>query len=231
MTYIFPPRPIDAVPVRGEDRSYAVSRIFCVGRNYAAHVREMGFDPDREEPFYFTKSPSTIFHTGGALPYPPGTENFHHEMELVVAIGEPAFKINTGSAASIVYGYACGLDMTRRDLQLTARDKGRPWSFGKDVEGCAVIAPIQKATDIGHPEAGRIWLKVNDEDRQDSDLGALIWSVPELVANLSQFYHLAPGDLIYTGTPDGVGPVVAGDKITGGIDGIGEISLSITDAE
>lgn len=227
MRYAFEPGSISVVPIDGSDAVYPVSRIFCVGRNYTAHIREMGFDPNREEPFYFTKSPSTILHSGCELPYPPGTANFHHEMELVVAIGAPGFQVTPESALDLVYGYACGLDMTRRDLQLAARDKGRPWDLGKDVESCAVISPIRKLADAGALEAARLWLQVNGETRQDTSLAKLIWSVPELVANLSNFYHLEPGDLIYTGTPEGVGPVVPGDQLRGGIDGVGEINVTI----
>ena len=226
--YLFPPPEQVSVAIADSDNRYPVNRVFCVGRNYAAHVQEMGFDPNREEPFYFTKSPSSIIPTGSEIPYPAGTENFHHEMELVVAIDKPGFEISVDEALSLVFGYACGLDMTRRDLQLAARDKGRPWCLGKDIENGAVIEPIQPAEKIGHPAAGRIWLTVNGETRQDSDLAKLIWSVPEVVAHLSRFYRLVPGDLIYTGTPEGVAPVLAGDRIEGGIDGVGSISLSIT---
>ena len=225
--YVFKPPAQISVAVAGSDDRFPVNRVFCVGRNYAAHVKEMGFDPEREEPFYFTKSTSAIIPAGSEIPFPPGTNNFHHEMELVIAIGKSGFKTPVDEAMSLIYGYACGLDMTRRDLQLAARDKGRPWSLGKDIEDGAVMGAIHPADTIGHPSNGRIWLTVNGASRQDSDLANLIWAVPEIIAHLSQFYHLVPGDLIYTGTPDGVGPVVAGDLIEGGIDGIGHISLKI----
>jgi fumarylpyruvate hydrolase len=204
-----------------------VNRVFCVGRNYAAHAREMGFDPDREDPFYFTKSPAAIIPTGSTIPYPPGTADFHHEVELVLAIDQAGFEVDVEDALALVYGYAVGLDMTRRDLQLAAKTKGRPWSLSKDVENGAVISPIHTVESIGQPDQGRIWLDVNSERRQDSNLAKLIWSVPEIIAHLSRYYHLAPGDLIYTGTPDGVGPVSAGDSITGGIDGVADIALTI----
>lgn len=226
--YVFAPAPTVSVEIAGSVERFPVNRVFCVGRNYAAHVREMGFDPNREEPFYFTKSASAVIPTGETVQYPPGTENFHHEMELVLAIGKEGFEVSVDDALSLVYGYAAGLDMTRRDLQLIARDKGRPWCLGKDIENGAVISAIHTADSIGHPDKGRIWLEVNGEARQDSDLAKLIWAVPEIVSHLSTFYHLAPGDLIYTGTPDGVGPVVAGDVITGGIDGIDNISLTLS---
>ncbi len=221
-----PPEPV-SIEVAGAEDRFPVHRVFCVGRNYAAHVREMGFDPDREEPFYFTKSTRSVIPGGTTIPYPPGTKNFHHEMELVIAMGKGGFEIAVDDATSYIFGYACGLDMTRRDLQLAARDKGRPWCLGKDLENGAVVAAIQPATAIGHPASGRIWLSVNNEIRQDSDLANLIWSVPEVLAHLSRFYRLEPGDLVFTGTPEGVGPVSGGDVVEGGIDGVGTISLKI----
>ena len=233
--YLFDPAPTVSVAVVGEDRRYPVRRVFCVGRNYEAHANEMGFQADREAPFYFTKSAHAIqdgsASAAASQPYPPGTENYHYEMEMVVAIGTGGFRISLESAMDHVFGYACGLDMTRRDLQLKAREKGRPWDLGKDAESAAVIAEIVPAAQCGHLASGRITLAVNGETRQDQDLHDLIWSVPELIADLSKFYHLEPGDLIYTGTPSGVGPVVAGDKITGHVDGLPDISLAIGDPE
>lgn len=230
-SYVFPPAPQAAVPVRGSTDLYAVRRIFCVGRNYAAHAREMGSDPTREPPFYFNKAPADLVASGSTIAYPPGTENFHYEMELVIAIGKPAFRVAPEQAIDCVWGYACGLDMTRRDLQNAAKAIGRPWDFGKDFENAAVMSELVPASAIGHPGKGRIELSVNGQLRQEGDLSDLIWSVPEVVANLSQYYHLQPGDLIYTGTPEGVGPVKPGDKITGRIDGVGEISLNIGQPE
>ncbi|MFT4195473.1 fumarylacetoacetate hydrolase family protein [Ottowia sp.] len=229
--YVFPPAPQAAVAVRGASHLYAVSRIFCVGRNYAAHAREMGFDPDREPPFYFNKTPIDLIATGATIPYPLGTQNYHYEMELVIALGKPAFRVAPEQAEDCVWGYACGLDMTRRDLQIKSREMGRPWDFGKDFEQSAVISPLVPASEIGHPKSGNIQLSVNGELKQNADLKDLIWSVPEIVANLSQYYHLQPGDLIYTGTPEGVGPVKPGEKITGRIDGVGEIALTIGQPE
>lgn len=195
----------------------------------------MGVQVDREAPFYFTKTALAILDGSVAAaatqPYPPGTENYHYEMEMVVAIGKGGFRIPLENALDHVYGYACGLDMTRRDLQLKAREKGRPWDLGKDVEGSAVIAEIVPATQCGHCASGRITLDVNGESRQDQNLKDLIWSVPELIADLSKFYHLQPGDLIYTGTPSGVGAVTSGDKISGHIDGLPDIALTIGDPE
>lgn len=225
--FVIEPAPVTSVPVKDTDERFPVNRIFCVGRNYEAHVREMGKDPDREKPFYFTKSLSAIVESGATIPYPPGTENFHYEMEMVIAIGKSGEAVSLEQAHSLIYGYACGLDMTRRDLQLVARDKGRPWDLGKDVENSAVISPIVAVAETGHPDSGRIHLAVNGEVRQDADISDLIWNVPEVIADLSKYYHLQPGDLIYTGTPAGVGAVTAGDVIDGGIEGVGKIALSI----
>ena len=229
--YLFDPLITPGVPVNGESDHYPINRIFCVGRNYAAHAAEMGVEVDREAPFYFTKSPAAYASTGATRPYPPGTENYHHEMELVVAIGAPAFKVSVADAGAAVYGYACGLDMTRRDLQLKERAKQRPWSLGKDVEGSAIVAPITKAAVMGEIGPQRIHMSVNGEVRQDAHLSDLIWKVDEIISHLSGFYKLRPGDLIMTGTPAGVSAVQAGDVIEGGIDGLDPISLTIGAAE
>ena len=225
--YIFAPAAQAAVPVRGDSRRYAVNRIFCVGRNYAAHAREMGADPQREPPFYFTKAPAALAHSGAALAYAPGTQNLHYEMELVVAIGQSTFRASAADALASVWGYACGLDMTRRDLQTHARERGQPWSLAKDFEHSAVIGELAPASLIGHPASGAIQLHVNGQLRQNGQLQDMIWSVPEIVANLSHYYHLQPGDLIYTGTPEGVGPVQPGDQLQGHIEGLGTITLTI----
>ena len=230
-TYVFPPAPQAAVAVRGSDARYAVSRIFCVGRNYAAHAREMGSDPAREPPLHYTQPASALAPSGGTLPDAPGTKNLHYEMELVVAIGKPVFKATPEQAADAVWGYAAGLDMTRRDLQNEAKAIGRPWDLGKGFEHSAVITPLVPRSELGELSQGAITLAVNGVEKQRGDLSDMIWSIPELVANLSQFYHLAPGDLIYTGTPEGVGPVKPGDVITGVIEGFGELSITIGDAE
>ncbi|MFZ2102724.1 MAG: fumarylacetoacetate hydrolase family protein [Oricola sp.] len=222
---------VKTVPVSGEGARYPVRRIFCVGRNYAAHAAEMGVEVDREAPFYFTKSPSAATPSGATIPYPPGTANFHYEMELVLAIGKPVFKATREEAMAAIYGFACGLDMTRRDLQLAERAKQRPWDLGKDVENSAVFAPITKVADFGAIGGQRIHLEVNGETKQDASLDDMIWKVGEIVSHLSGFYHLAPGDLIMTGTPAGVGPVAAGDRITGGIDGLDPVELAIGPAE
>lgn len=225
--FLFPPASMPTVAVQGEAAAYPVRRLFCVGRNYAAHAAEMGVEVDREAPFYFTKSPHAVMASGGVLPYPPGTENFHFEMELVVALGAAAFRVDADQAMAAVYAYGCGLDMTRRDLQLKAREKQRPWDLGKDVEGSAVLAPLTKAETMPPLGSQRIWLSVNGAVKQDAHLSDLIHSVPEIISDLSKFYHLQPGDLIMTGTPAGVGPVRPGDVIEGGVDGLAPISLTI----
>ena len=220
-----------SVPVRGEVAKYPVHRVFCVGRNYAAHAAEMGVEIDREAPFYFLKPATAIVLTGATIPYPPGTENYHYELELVVAIGARVFKADVTTAEAAVFGYATGLDMTRRDLQLDARAKGRPWDLGKAVEQSAVIAEITKAGEFGAIGPQHITLKVGNDVKQNATLADLIWKVPEIVSHLSRYYHLGPGDLIYTGTPAGVGAVVAGDRIHGEIDGLAPIDLTIGPAE
>jgi fumarylpyruvate hydrolase len=225
--FLFEPRPLPSLAVEGLDRRYAVARIFCVGRNYEEHAREMGQRIDRERPFYFSKSATALRESGATIPYPPGTSNYHFECELVVALGAPFFQGAAGDALEAVYGYACGLDMTRRDLQLAERAKQRPWTLGKDVEASAPVSPIAPAARIGHPGHGRIELAQNGVVRQSADIGAMVWSVAEIVAHLSGYYHLGPGDLIFTGTPAGVGPVLPGDRLEGRIEGVGALSATI----
>ncbi|MCA0929749.1 fumarylacetoacetate hydrolase family protein [Ruegeria profundi] len=219
-----------AIPVQGRDAVYPVGRIFCVGRNYAAHAAEMGHEVDREAPFYFTKSAANAVLTGATVPYPPGTKNFHHEMELAVAIGKPVFQATSAQAWDAVFAYGCALDMTRRDLQIRERNQQRPWDLGKDLEAGAVFAPLTLAADWSPKDGTRIFLTVNGETRQDATLGELIWKIDEIISHLSCFYHLRPGDLILTGTPAGVGPVQAGDQISGGIDGLDPVQLTLSDA-
>lgn len=231
MTNLFPSPQWPTVPVLGETAAYPVHRIFCVGRNYAAHAAEMGVEVDREAPFYFTKSALAVQPSGSTIAYPPGTASYHYEMELVIAIGAPVFKADRATAAKAIYGYAAGLDMTRRDLQLEARAKQRPWDLGKDVEQSAVLAPITKAADFGAIGPQRIHLAVNGAMKQDAHLDDLIWKVDEIVSHLSGYYHLQPGDIIMTGTPSGVGAVGPGDVITGGIDGLSPVSLTVGPAE
>ncbi|MCF8178138.1 MAG: fumarylacetoacetate hydrolase family protein [Sulfuritalea sp.] len=232
-SYLWNPPPVRSLPVRGGNARYPINRIFCVGRNYHAHAIEMGRPVDKAsmKPFYFTKSASALIESGSTVPYPAGTTNYHYEMELVVAIGAPGFRISESDAESMIYGYAAGLDMTRRDLQLVARDQGRPWDLGKDFEKSAVCSEIMPIDNLGVLKDGAINLTVNGEIRQNADLSQLIWSIPELLADLSKFYHLEAGDLIYTGTPEGVGAVSSGDRINGHIDDVGEVGLTIGDAE
>jgi fumarylpyruvate hydrolase len=227
MAYLFPPPAIKSLPVKGERRLYPVSRIFCVGRNYVEHAKEMGIAVDRDKPFYFTKSAAHMQATGTTIAYPGGTTNFHYEVELVVALGKRVFNADASKARAAVFGYAVGLDMTRRDLQLSERAHQRPWDLGKDVEQSAVFARITKAKDFGAVGPQRIHLSLNGELKQDARLDDLVWKVDEIIAHLSKFYHLGPGDLIMTGTPAGVGPVQPGDRIAGGIDGLDSISLKI----
>ncbi len=230
MKYAVPAPEIATVPVAGSDAVFPVHRIYCVGRNYAAHAREMGHDPDRDPPFFFAKPADAIVASGpggAAVPYPPQTADLHHEIEMVVAIGREGAGIAEADALGHVFGYAVGIDLTRRDLQRQAKDKGRPWDTAKGFDFSAPCAPIHAAAGIGHPARGAIWLRVNGETRQSGDIGQLIWSVPEVVSILSGLFTLRPGDLIYTGTPAGVGAVGRGDVMTGGIDGLGEIKITV----
>lgn len=223
---------IPTIPVTGEPAAYPVVRIFCVGRNYEAHAAEMGGTVDREAPWYFTKSAvSAVTPSGATLPYPPGTTNFHYEMELVVALGAAVFKADLKAAERAIYGYGCGLDMTRRDRQQDGKDKRRPWDLGKDVEGSAVLSALTPVAHAGALASKRIHLEVNGAVKQDATLADMVWSPAEVISHLSHYYHLRPGDIIMTGTPAGVGPVVAGDVITGGIDGLAPISLTLSEAE
>jgi fumarylpyruvate hydrolase len=231
MTYLFDPPAIQTVSVKGESGLYPVNRVFCVGRNYVAHAAEMGGEVDREAPWYFTKSAQAVCQSGATIPYPPGTSNFHYEMELVVALGASVFQADIATAQAAVYGYGCGLDMTRRDRQQDGKDHRRPWDLGKDVENSAVLSELTRVADAGDLAGKRIHLSVNGEVKQDATLDDMVWSVAEIVSHLSGYYHLQAGDVILTGTPAGVGPVVAGDIITGGIDGFAPVSLTLSAAE
>jgi fumarylpyruvate hydrolase len=227
MAFLFPPLEIKAIPIRGERKLYPVNRVFCVGRNYVEHAKEMGIAVDREKPFYFLKSAAHVALSGATIPYPGGTTNFHYEVELVVAMGKRVFNADVKKAKAAVFGYATGLDMTRRDLQLSERAFQRPWDLGKDVEQSAVFSKITKAKDFGEVGPQRIQLSLNGELKQDALLSDLVWKVDEIISHLSRYYHLGPGDVIMTGTPAGVGPVVAGDKISGSIAGLDPINLKI----
>ena len=232
IVYLFPPPALPSLPVRGRSERFPVHRIFCVGRNYHAHAAEMGkpVDKSTERPFYFTKSPQSLVHSGATVPYPPETRHYHYEMELVLAVDKAGFRVCAENAHEIIFGYGAGLDMTRRDLQLLARHQGRPWDLGKDIEQgavCSEIVPMEGVV----MDRGAITLEVNGQTRQSSDVGKMIWTLREIIADLSRFYHLQPGDLIYTGTPEGVGSVVAGDRITGRVAGVAEVVLHVGPAE
>jgi fumarylpyruvate hydrolase len=218
---------IATVPVANRNAKVAVRRIFCLGRNYAAHTREMGKDPQREPPFFFMKPASSLVASPAQVPYPPQTADFHYEMELVVALGKPVSDGSREAAASAVFGYAAGIDFTRRDLQLAARNSGLPWELGKSFENSAAVGPIKAVEDLEAPLAGYIRLSVNGTLKQDGVLKDMIWPVPEIIANLSRYFHLRPGDLIFTGTPAGVGAVVPGDILRGQIQDIGEVVATI----
>jgi fumarylpyruvate hydrolase len=224
MSYVFEVPPPPTVPVAGRQDVFPVRRIFCVGKNYAAHAREMGADPTREPPFFFSKPAVAIVADGAPVAYPPRTANFHHEIELVVAIGARGRDVPRDAALALVFGYAVGNDFTRRDLQAAAKEKGHPWDVSKGFDESAAISAIRASGEIGHPDRGRIWLSVNGAMRQQADISDLTWKVPEIVAELSTLYTLRPGDLIYTGTPAGVGPLHRGDRVEGGIDGIGTLA-------
>ncbi len=229
--YLFAPAAPRSIPVLAETARYPVNRIFCVGRNYAAHAAEMGNEVDREAPFYFTKAPHAVTQSGAVLPYPPGTEDFHYEMELVIAIGAPAFRIAPDQVEGVIFGYGSGLDMTRRDLQARSKSKRQPWDTSKDVEGSAVLGALTRREAFGTVGAQRIHLAQNGTVRQDALLSDMVWSVAEIVSDLSHLYHLVPGDLIMTGTPAGVGAVTAGDRLEGGIDGLAGVVLEVGPAE
>ena len=226
---LFQPADPPAIPIAGSDLRFPVRRIFCVGRNYTAHAAEMGNEVDREAPFYFTKSAHALAMSGTTIPYPPGTSDCHHEMEFVVALGAGAFRVPVDAAMQAVYGYACGIDLTRRDLQAAAKEKRRPWDLGKDFENAAVMAPISQAAEFGGVGEQRIQLRHNGGVVQEARLSDMVWSVPEIIAHLSQYYELRPGDLIYTGTPAGVGPVRPGSVLEGEIDGLSPLTLTIGD--
>lgn len=224
--YVIPPPAISAVPIQGSSAMFPVRRIFCVGRNYAEHAIEMGSDPTREPPFYFTKPADALLINGADMPYPSVTKSLHHEMELVVAIGTGGKNIAVGDALKHVWGYCAGLDMTRRDIQNEAKKTGRPWDMGKGFDLSAPMGALIPAAGFD-PSKGKIELKVNGKVTQTSDLSKLIWSVPEVIANLSELVELAPGDLIMTGTPEGVAAVVRGDELEGFVEGVGEIRTRI----
>ena len=225
--YAVPAAPRPTVEVDGSARRFPVRRIFCVARNYPEHAREMGMGGDRAPPFFFTKPADAVVASGSAVPYPPRTGNLHHEIELVVALAAGGRNIAADAAPARVFGYAVGNDLTRRDLQLAAKGQGQPWDTAKGFDHAAPITPIVPLARSGHPSSGRIWLEVNGSLRQQGDISDMIWSVPEVIAELSTWFELAPGDLIFTGTPAGVGPLVPGDQVRGGVDGVGVLEHSV----
>jgi fumarylpyruvate hydrolase len=227
MNYIFEPAQVPAVPVAGSGQHYPVHRIYCVGKNYADHIREMGSDPQRDPPCFFMK-PADAVTTEAQVPYPPGTKNYHYEIELVLAIGKAGRDISPADALDYIFGYAIGFDMTRRDLQMASGGLGHPWDTGKGFDYSAPVSTIYPAADIGHISSGRLAMEVNGELRQNGDISDQIWKNPEIVAALSRLFLLQPGDLIFTGTPAGVGAVLPGDKLVGSIDKLGALAIEIT---
>jgi len=216
-----------SVAVSGSSSRFPVRRVFCVGRNYASHAREMGSDPNREPPFFFTKPADAVVPASGAVPYPPSTDDLHHEIELVVALGAGGANVDPASALDLVWGYGVGLDLTRRDLQAVAKDTGRPWDMAKGFDASAPISALHPVSEVGHPAEGRIWLEVNGALRQEGNLNELIWPIADVIAYLSRFVTLAPGDLIYSGTPSGVAALEPGDRVRGGVDGVDTFELEI----
>ena len=217
-----------SLAVADSQERFPIRRVFCVGRNYGAHAREMGSDPNREPPFFFTKPADAVVPASGAVPYPPATQDLHHEVELVVALGAGGSNIDPSDAMSLVWGYGVGLDLTRRDLQAVAKDAGRPWDMAKGFDASAPCSPLIPAAKLGHPQDARIWLEVNGELRQEGKLNEMIWPIADVIGHLSRLVTLAPGDLIYTGTPAGVAALKPGDRLRGGVDGVTEFALSIS---
>lgn len=227
MSYVITPPKQTALPVNGSDQMFPVHRIYCVGRNYADHAREMGHDPDREPPFFFQKNPDNLIPDGSIFPYPSQSSNVHFEIELVVALSKGGTNVPENEADECIYGYAVGIDMTRRDLQGQMKDMGRPWEIGKAFEHSAPCGPVYPKNETGLLNEGRIWLEVNGDIRQDGDINQLIWNIPETISYLSGLFDLKPGDLIFTGTPAGVGSIQKGDEMRGGVAGLGEITIKV----
>ena len=226
-SYVLPPPAVPSLPVRGLSERFPVHRIYCVARNYAAHAREMAADPAREPPFFFSKPADALVAGGGEVPYPIASHDVHHELELVVALHGGGTHVRSEDALSLVYGYGVGLDLTRRDLQAVAKEHGRPWDTAKGFDCSAPVSELARAAVIGHPASGTIELRIDGAVRQRGDLSEMIWSVPEILAHLSTLYRLAPGDLVFTGTPSGVGPIAVGDRLHGTIDVVGELQVTI----
>lgn len=226
MAYVFDPAPISALPVEGISETFPIHRIYCVGRNYAEHTREMGFDPNEDPPFFFQKNPDSIV-LDGKFPYPVASQDVHHEIEMIAALHSGGYNISEEGALSHVFGYGVALDMTRRDLQGVAKKKGRPWEVGKAFEKSAPCGPLKRVSDVGHPTTGEISLDVNGVRRQTGDLSHMIWSLPQQIAFLSRLFELRAGDVIFTGTPAGVGAVIKGDRMQGRVEGVGELDVVV----
>ena len=227
MSFVFAPAPVVSVPVLGQAERFPARRIYCVGRNYAEHAKEMGSDPTREPPFFFCKPADAVIADTLPVPYPPRTQNFHHEVELVLALHRGGKNLTLEAAAECIYGYAIGIDWTRRDLQNDAKKTGRPWDTGKAFDASATLGPIHLHSAVGELRSGKIWLSVNGELRQQGDLADLIWNNAEVIAELSTLFELRPGDLIYTGTPAGVGPVEIGDEVNATLTGLPELNFKV----
>lgn len=232
MNFAFPPPSVTSLAIAGTDRRFPLRRVFCVGRNYADHAREMGAAEQadgREPPFFFMKPADAVIGGDGeiAVAYPPMTKNLHHEVEMVVALGAGGANVTVDAARRLIFGYAVGLDLTRRDIQGQAKEKGHPWDMGKGFDQSAVTGVIQPVSSSGHPDHGRVWLKVNDQLRQDGDLAEMMWKTADIIANLSTMVRLAAGDLIFTGTPAGVGPIVPGDLLEAAVEGVGRLRARI----
>lgn len=225
--FVFSAPATPSVAVSGSNSRFPVRRVFCVGRNYASHAREMGSDPNREPPFFFSKPADAVVPASGAVPYPPSTDDLHHEVELVVALGAGGANIAPATALDLVWGYGVGLDLTRRDLQAVAKDSGRPWDMAKGFDASAPCSALHPVSEVGHPAKGRIWLEVNGALRQEGNLNELIWPIADVIAYLSRFVTLAPGDLIYSGTPSGVAALQPGDRVRGGVEGVDTFELEI----
>ena len=225
--YVIQPPATPSLPVEGSAARFPIRRVFCVGRNYAAHAREMGKDPDREPPFFFMKPADAVVSATGVVPYPTLTANLHHEVELVVAIGQGGTDVDPDDALALIWGYGVGVDLTRRDLQDTAKQMSRPWDWAKGFDASAPCGALRPAKEIGHPGSGRVWLEVNGQARQQGDLNELIWPIADVISHVSRAVALRPGDLIFTGTPSGVGALQPRDRVRAGVEGVGEISFEI----
>ncbi|GAB3429315.1 fumarylacetoacetate hydrolase family protein [Massilia solisilvae] len=226
-TFAITPPAIPSLAIAGSSERFPLRRVFCVGRNYAAHAREMGNDPDREPPFFFTKPADAVVPAAGTLPYPPATRDMHHEIEMVVALGKGGANVAAADALSLVWGYGVGIDLTRRDLQAVAKEMSRPWDVAKGFDASAPCSELHPVAQVGHPSGARIWLEVNGTVKQDGNLDEMIWPVADVIAHLSRYVTLMPGDLIFTGTPSGVGPLSPGDRVRGGLDGVTGFQLEV----